>query len=152
MSVCGAERTSQTWAVRKGCLDSLHSYDFGCSKFTLLLQHAIWGFIECWHNQRGIIKVEIIAGLSLLPLSLLYQLLSHCWGEHGQRPLKRNKIVKKVNFIPSSVSFPCGRTCSHVWFFTVSRRFLVSSPISLSLYSALSLKNIIQDPALFLYC
>lgn len=51
-SVCGALYTSQTWAVRKGCLDSLRSYDFGCSKFTLLLQHAIWGFIEYWHKQR----------------------------------------------------------------------------------------------------
>lgn len=146
MLFCGAERTSQTWAVRKGCLDSLHSYDFGCSKFTLLLQHAIWGFIECWHNRRGIIKVEIIAGLSLLPLSLLYQLLSHCSGEHGQRPLKRNKIVKKkkkVSFIPSSISFPCGRTYSYMWFFTVSRKFFgFFSYFTIPLFSAVSEKTL----------
>lgn len=51
-------------------------------------------------NCRALVASAVIA------LPAIVSLLGRAW----PRPLKRNKIVKKVSFIPSSISFPCGRT------------------------------------------
>lgn len=93
--------------------------------------------------------MEIIAGLSLLPLSLLYQLLSHCWGEHGQRPLKRNKIVKKGQSYPFFYFLSLWQDLVlYVILYSLREVFGFFSYFTIPLYSVLSLKNVVQDSVL----